>query len=99
MAKSSRTKPLRQRPAFKKLRELLKQTGQRDLLWHYRAGACVERLFPREGGRQYGQGRMTEITTALGPSNCRSNASWPMLAIEMDSALLVVAPAAVLIAA
>jgi hypothetical protein len=76
MAKSSRTKPLRQQPAFKKLRELLKQTGQHDLLWHHRAGECVEKLFPREGGRQYGQGRMTEITTALGKLENFANALW-----------------------
>jgi hypothetical protein len=76
MAKSSRTKPLRQQPAFKKLRELLKQTGQHDLLWHHRAGECVEKLFPREGGRQYGQGRMTEITTALGKPENFANDLW-----------------------
>ena len=76
MAKSARKKPLRQQPAFKKIRELLKQTGQHDLLWYHRAGECVERLFPLEGGHQYGQGRMPEITAALGKTENFANALW-----------------------
>ena len=71
-----RKKPLRQQPAIKKLRKLLKQTGQRDLLWHYRAGECVDRVFPSEDGRRYGQGRMAEITTALGKPENFANRLW-----------------------
>ena len=41
MAKSARKKPLRQQPAFVKLKELLKQPLLHDLLWHHRAGECV----------------------------------------------------------
>ena len=65
MAKAARKKPLRQRPAFKKLRDLLKETGQHDLLWYHKAGAYVEQLFPMEGGRQWGEGKMETIAEAL----------------------------------
>jgi len=71
-----RKKPLRQQPALKTLRQLIKQTGQRDLLSCHRAGDCVERLFPSEAGRQYGQGRMAEITTALGKPENFANLLW-----------------------
>ncbi|MEQ8789937.1 MAG: DUF1016 N-terminal domain-containing protein [Pirellulaceae bacterium] len=76
MTKSKREKPLRQQAAFKKLRELLKKAGPRDLLWYYRAGECAERLFPLKGGRHYGHGRMAEITTALGEPESFSSALW-----------------------
>ncbi|MCH7725986.1 MAG: hypothetical protein IH991_05825 [Planctomycetes bacterium] len=76
MAKSKRTKPLKQRPAFKTLRKLLNQSGRHDLLWYHRAGKCVETLFPREGGRRYGEGRMTAITTALRKSDNFANNLW-----------------------
>jgi hypothetical protein len=76
MAKSARKKPLRQQPAFIKLKELLKQPGPHDLLWHHRAGEYVERLFPIEGSRQFGQGRMTEITVTLGKPENFANILW-----------------------
>jgi hypothetical protein len=41
MAKSARKKPLRQQPAFKKLKELLKQP---DLPWYHRVNEWVDKL-------------------------------------------------------
>ena len=73
---ATRKIPLRQQPAFKRLRELVRQTGQHDLLWCHRAGECVERLFPSEGGHRYGEGWMTEITTSLGRLENFANALW-----------------------
>lgn len=76
MAKSARKKPLRQQPAFKKLNELLKQPGPHDLLWHHRAGECVERLFPIESGRQFGRELMPRIAEALGKTKSFADELW-----------------------
>ncbi len=76
MAKSARKIPLRQQPAFKRLRKLLRQTGQHDLLWYHRAGECVERLFPLEGGHQYGQEKMPGIAEALGEEDKFADDLW-----------------------
>jgi len=68
-----RSKPLKQKPAFKQLKKLIDQPGPKDLLWYFRAGKEVERLCP---DREYGESKIESLVKALGQPNSFTQKLW-----------------------
>ena len=64
MPKSSKAQ-LTKKPAFRQLKNLLNQTGNKNLLWYHDVGKRVRTLCPSEF-RAYGEGRIQSLANALG---------------------------------
>ena len=67
--------PLKEQKAYQRLKELLRQTGSRDLIWYHRVGQQVSRLCPADE-RGYGQSRIQNLAEALGKSASYADTLW-----------------------
>ena len=67
--------PLKKQKAFQRLKELIGQTGNRDLLWYHRVGEQVGRLCPADE-RGYGQSRIESLVKDVGKPSSYSDTLW-----------------------
>ena len=76
MPKTSKAQ-LTQKPAFQRLKKLFKQPGQKDLLWHYKAGESIYKLYPSDS-RTYGEGHIRSLAIALDRKQTNVSKLWAM---------------------
>ena len=75
MPSPRRQAPLKQQPAFQRLKKLIDSQQPRDLLWYHRVGQEVERLCPSEQ-REYGHSKIESLAEALQQTKQFSQKLW-----------------------
>jgi hypothetical protein len=65
MAKIRRKRPNSQSTCEEHLRNLLRKPRLKDLEWYYKVGQTVQKMFPQQEGRQYGESKIEKIADAV----------------------------------